>query len=171
VARCPAKVKDYKRGTAQKIVTRCIKIGEVVRKAKETGTDPKEAFVKVSGAVELFEGKIASFEMEGTGGFNWGNWYIDGTGSYKGHKLRVWFKNENLVSWLDGEPKAMGPDLICILESGCFEPLSNFRPNGEHTGKKVIVYRIKAIDAWKKPKGIELFDPRHFGFDIDYTPL
>lgn len=171
VARCPAKVRDYRRGTAQKIVTRCVEIGEAVRKAKETGKDPREAFVEASGAVELFEGEVASFEMEGSGGFNWGNWRIDGTGVYEGHSLRVWYKNENLVCWLDGEPRAMGPDLICVLESGGFNPLSNFVPDGEHTGKNVTVYGMRAIDAWRKPKGVELFGPRHFGFDIDYTPL
>ena len=171
VARCPGKVKDYKQATVQKIVTQCIEIGEAIRVAKETGKDPKKAFVDTSGAVELFEGNVTSFEMEGTGGFNWGNWYIDGSDNYEGHKMRVWFKNEHLVSWLDGKPNAMGPDLICILENEHFESLSNFKPNGEHTGKKVTVYGIKAVDAWRKPKGIDLFGPKHFGFDIDYTPL
>jgi DUF917 family protein len=171
VARCPAKVLDYKRGTAQGIVTQCIQIGEAIRKAKAQGKAPDKAFINVSDAVELFKGKVDSFDMKGTGGFNWGDWYIDGTGPYEGQSLRVWFKNEHLVSWLDGKPNAMGPDLICILESKSFETLSNFKPSGEHNGKHVTVYGIKAIDAWRKPKGIELFGPKHFGFDIDYKPF
>jgi len=171
VARCPATVKEYMLGTAKNIVSRCVKIGEAVRKAKEDGRDPGKAFVEASDAIELFEGRVASFKMEGRGGFNWGDWNVEGAGEYEGHSLRVWFKNEHLVSWLDGKPYVSGPDLITILDSDSFEALSNFRPDGAHDGKNVSVYGLRAIDEWKTPKGIELFGPRHFGFDIEYTPL
>lgn len=170
VARCPATVKDYKRAVALNQVTRCIKIGEAVRKAREKGDEPEVAFIKASGASVIFRGEVSKFECEGRGGFNWGNWYITGSGSYEGRKLRVWFKNEHLVSWLDDEPYVAGPDLMCILERGSFEGLSNFVPNATHDGKEVTVFGIKAIDAWKTPKGIELFEPKHFGFDFDYVP-
>jgi DUF917 family protein len=34
----------------------------------------------------------------------------------------------------------------------------------------VIVGRA-ASPMWRTPKGIELFSPRHFGFDLDYKPI
>ena len=171
VARCPATVKEYKRGVAMNQVSRCIEIGKAVRKAKEQGVHPKEDFLKVSGSVELFEGKVNSFEMEGKGGFNWGNWIIKGTGDHEGHEMKVWFKNENLISWLDGEPFVNGPDLICILEKEGFNSLSNFVRDGTYNGEEVTVFGIPAIEAWKSQKGIELFEPAHFGFDIKYRPI
>jgi hypothetical protein len=171
VARCPGKVKDYRRGTVPKIVSNCIKIGAAIREAKAKGGDPREAFIKASGAVPIFEGKVSDYTFEGTGGFNWGEWFIDGDGEYAGKKMKVWFKNEHLVSWLDDEPYVMGPDLICILERDSFEPLSNFIRGTTHAGKEILVYGIPADDEWKNPKGIELFGPRHFGFDIDYVPM
>lgn len=170
VARCPATVKDYKRAVAPNQVSKCIKIGEAVRDAKERGEDPSKSFLKASGASLIFRGRVTRFESEGRGGFNWGNWHIEGGQDYEGHTLRVWFKNEHLVSWLDGEPFVSGPDLICIIESGTFEGLSNFVPSATHDGKVVTVFGLKAIDAWRTQKGIELFSPRHFGFDFDYAP-
>jgi len=171
VARCPATVKEYKRGVAMNQVSRCIKIGKAIRKSKEQGAYPKEAFLKASGAVELFEGKVGSFEMEGKGGFNWGNWILMGTGKHEGHEMKIWFKNENLVSWLDSEPFVSGPDLICILGKESFMGLSNFVRDGTHKGENVIVFGIPAIEAWKSQSGIRLFEPAHFGFDIKYIPL
>ncbi len=171
VARCPGKVKDYKRAVAPRQVSNCIKIGAAVRDAKENGVDPTEGFMEASGASKVFQGKVSKWEMEGRGGFNWGDWYIEGAGDYEGHSLRVWYKNENLVSWLDDEPFVMGPDLICIVEDGTFEGLSNFMREGTHAGKDVTVFALRAIEAWRKPKGIELFSPRHFGFDIEYAPF
>jgi len=171
VARCPAKVQDFKRGTAQGQVTKCIKIGETIRKAKEKGKDPKEAFTKASSATEIFEGKVDSFTLEGRGGFNWGDWIVSGTGKFSGHKMRVWYKNEYLIGWLDDKPRIMSPDLICITDEEKFEGLSNFTQSGAHNGKKVRVFGIKANDLWRTPKGIDLFGPKHFGFDIKYKPF
>ena len=130
-----------------------------------------EAFQKEAKVYRIFEGTVRSFTMEGRGGFNWGNWQIEGSGKFKGKKLRVWYKNENLVSWLDDKPYAMCPDLICIVDSKTCEGFSNFGQSGTHNGKNVTVFGISANERWRTPKGIEVFGPKHFGFDIEYTPL
>jgi len=171
VARCPAKVEQYEKGIVPGQVTRCMKIGAAIRKAREKGDDPVEAFQKEAKAYRLFEGKVSSFEMEGRGGFDWGDWNIDGAGKFRGRKLRVWYKNENLVSWLDGKPYAMCPDLICIVDSKTCEGLSNFTQSGTHNGKNVTVFGISAHERWRTPKGIEVFGPKHFGLDIEYAPV
>lgn len=171
VARCPGKVRDYKRGTAPNMVTRCMHIGEAIREAKEKGRDPKEAFLEASGAIEIFEGKVASFESEGKGGFNWGNWYIEGADGFDGHKLRIWFKNEHLLSWLDEKPYVTCPDLICVVDSADFEGLSNFVQGGTHDAKDITVFGLKAVEPWRTPMGIEVFGPKHFGFDLEYVPM
>jgi DUF917 family protein len=48
--------------------------------------------------------------------------------------------------------------------------LSNFG-GANHVGKKVTVFGIKALDLWRTVKGVEIFGPRHFGFDINYVPM
>ncbi|KON29084.1 hypothetical protein AC482_07245 [miscellaneous Crenarchaeota group-15 archaeon DG-45] len=158
VARCPASMKDYKRGIVPNQVTKCIRIGRAIREAKEGGLDVRSEFVKTSDAVSLLDG-------------SWGDWHIEGMGRYSGHRMRVWFKNENLISWLDGESHIMCPDLICIVEKEGFEGTSNFVPDGNHDGKTVHVFGLKAHENWGKPEGLEIFTPKHFGYDIPYRPM
>ena len=163
-------VKQFKNGIARNQVSRCIKIGAAIREAREAGEDPKDAFLEASGGVKVFEGTCTGYDAEGKGGFNWGHWYIKGEGDYEGHELKVWYKNENLVSWLDGEQFIVCPDLICIVDTETCEGHSNFR-SADNKGKKVTVFGVRAIDLWRTPKGIEVFGPRHFGFDLDYVPM
>jgi DUF917 family protein len=169
VARCPATVKEYKKGIIPGQVSRCIAIGKSIREAKEKELDIQEEFKKASEAIQVFKGLVTSFTMEGKGGFNWGNWVIKGSGKYSGHEMKVWYKNENLVSWLDGEPYILCPDLITIIDDENFEGTSNFVSDKNHEGKNVIVYCVQAHKNWKKPKALELFSPKHFGFNIDYV--
>jgi len=35
----------------------------------------------------------------------------------------------------------------------------------------LITEILKQSIMWRTPKGIELFSPRHFGFDLDYVPI
>jgi len=168
VARCPATVKMYKKGTIQNQVTKCMNIGEAVRISRSEGKDPTDAFIREANARKLFEGTVLSHEIEGKGGFYWGNWYIKGANEFKDHSLRVWFKNEHLISWLDDEPYVVCPDLICIVDSETCHGLSNFVESGENNGKSVTVLGLKADKAWRTEKGIQLFSPKHFGYDIEY---
>ena len=53
-------------------------------------------------------------DWEDRGGYMYGTTHIRGTGAHEGHTLDVWFKNENHVSWLDGEPWVCSPDLVTL---------------------------------------------------------
>ena len=168
--RSSGSVAEYKKGIAPNQVTRCMKIGAAIKQAREGGRDPRDAFVEASGGTKLFDGKVKSYGSEGKGAFNWGEYHIEGAGKYEGHKLRVWYKNENLLSWLDGKNYVTCPDLICIVYSETCEGLSNFGA-AQHVGKEVTIFGVPAIDRWRTPKGIEILGPRHFGFDQDYVPM
>jgi DUF917 family protein len=169
VARCPATVKTYRSGVIQNQVTKCINIGEVIRTSLSEGNNPIDAFIREVNARKLFEGTVLSHEIEGKEGFNWGNWYIKGNDKFKDHSLRVWFKNEHLISWLDDEPCVVCPDLICIVDSETCHGLSNFVESGENDGKSVTVLGLKAHKAWRTERGRQIFSPKHFGYDIEYS--
>jgi DUF917 family protein len=34
-----------------------------------------------------------------------------------------------------------------------------------------VVFGRRAYKIWRTKRGIELFSPRHFGFDIGYRPI
>jgi len=171
IARCPATAAQFEKGIVPGQVSRCISVGRAIREAREGGGDPVQAFEEEAEAIRVFEGKVTSFTMEGRGGFNWGDWHIDGTAHYHGRRLRIWYKNEHIISWLNDEPNITCPDLICVVDAKTAEGLSNFVPDGTHTGKQVTVFGIRAHERWKTPKGLQVFGPRRFGFDIEYKPL
>ena len=37
-------------------------------------------------------------------------------------------------------------------------------------GAQVVIVGRAASPMWRTPKGLEIFSPRHFGFDVDYRP-
>ena len=151
-------------------VSGSIKLGKAIREAREKGRDPVEAAVKSVNGYLLFKGLVTSFEREERGGFMWGEHHYKGIDEYGGHRFKVWYKNENMISWLDDSPYVTCPDSLCVLDAETGRGLSNW--GGDYTeGRKVAVIGIKAADLWRTPKGLEIFNPRHFGFDIPYVPI
>jgi len=173
VARAPGAVADYKRALVQNSISRCVRLGSTVRASRDKGVSPIESILKSeSDAVRLFSGKITSWTRREEGGFMWGNLSVDGNGEYHGRCLDVWYKNEYLVTWIDGKPYATCPDSICVLDPSSSEGLSAWVPDlREQIGREVEVLGFRADNLWRTDKGITLFGPRHFGYDIDYVPV
>jgi len=151
-------------------ISKSMEVGRGIRRAREEGQDPVEAVLKATDGYLLFKGRIESVEREGKEGFIWGRTRITGSGDYSGQRLEIWFKNENLISWLNDEPYVTCPDLITLLDPETADALSNW---GEdlREGREVVVIGIRAPDLWRTPKGLEILTPRYFGFDIDYRPI
>ena len=171
VAGCPASIKEYRKGMVPNLTSRCIEIGKAVRKAREDGNDPIKAFIETSKARKIFEGEVESFEREARLGYTWGNMVVKGLNEFKGHTLRVWFKNENLVSWLDDKPYVTCPDLICIVDNDNCMGLGNMYELPSYRKKKVTVFGFPAHELWKTDKGLKLWNPKNYGFNIEYKPL
>ena len=151
-------------------ITKSINLGEAIREARDKGKDPVEAAVKSLGAYLLFKGEVTHFSREERGGFMWGEHRYEGADEFKGKKFRIWYKNENIISFLDEKPYVNGPDLLCAMDSKTGKGLSNW--GGDFTeGREVSVIGVKADRLWRTPRGLEIFNPRHFGFDIDYKPI
>ena len=151
-------------------VSKSIEVGRSIREARGRGESPLEAVLESTGGYLLFRGSIESVEREGRNGFLWGRTKMKGSGDYSGHKLEVWFKNENLVSWLDGEPYVTCPDLITLLDPETADALSNWGEDLKK-GREVAVIGIKAPDLWRTPRGLGILTPKYFGFDIEYKPI
>ena len=78
------------------------------------------------------------------------------------------FQNENLCASVDGKILATAPDLICLVDTETFIPVTT---DGLKYGKRVLVVGLKCYPMWRTPKGIELVGPRYFGIDADYIPV
>ena len=93
---------------------------------------------------------------------------LEGIGEYKGHTAYVEFQNENLTATVDGKILATTPDLISLVDTETYIPVTT---DGLKYGKRVMVVGLKCFHLWRTEKGIELVGPRYFGVDTDYIPL
>jgi DUF917 family protein len=166
--RCPVDGRTLKRSIIRGGVGTSIAIGKALREAGILGNDPVQAVIRASGGTELFAGEVSQFEWEDREGFLWGTISLQGEGKYGGHELKVWVKNENLVSWLDGAPYVVTPDLLCILDAATGIPVTNTHMK---EGLQLVVFGIPADPFWRKEEALDLVSPKHFDFDIPYRPM
>lgn len=148
-------------------LSECLALGRAIRVAREEGSDPVAAAAQALAGWVLFRGRLAKREWKNTGYLE-GTHEITGEGESAGHVLKVWFKNENHVSWLDGQPYVTSPDLIELCDAATGEPLSN---TSLREGTQVAVVGRRRRDPYDSPRGLDALGPRHFGFDIEFTGI
>ena len=148
-------------------LSECLALGRAIRVAREQGGDPVVAAADALAGWVLFRGTLTKREWKNTGYLE-GTHEITGEGEFAGQVLKIWFKNENHVSWLDGKPYVTSPDLIEVCDAATGEPLSNTYLS---EGAQVAVVGRRRRDPFDSPRGLEVLGPRHFGFDIDFTPI
>jgi len=166
--RCPVNGEVLKRTAIAGGVSKSIQIGKAFRDAKLRKENPVRAVIQASGGTEIFRGEVNRFEWEDREGFLWGTIYVRGIDPYEKHELKVWLKNENLISWLDGNPHILTPDLICILDAATGEAITNTLIK---EGRRIVVFGIPCDPFWRTKEAIDLVSPGHFGYDIPYTPM
>lgn len=148
--------------------TQAIALGGAVRRAQREHRDPVAAVVEAEDGRLLFRGKVADVSRRATEGFLRGTARFDGQDEWRGRAMEVAFQNEWAVAWLDGRPRAMTPDLICVLDAASGEAV------GTETlryGQRVAVVALRAPAVFTTPRGLELVGPRAFGHDLDYVPV
>lgn len=144
------------------------KLGETFRQAKEAGGDYAGAVARAGGGVKIFQGEIASNDWGTEDGFTIGTMVVSGAGEYAGKEYKIWYQNENIITWMDGKYYATVPDLVCVFDDDNREPLLN--PYGEK-GKKVSIIVLPAPAEWRTARGLEVFGPKSFGYDIEWKPF
>jgi hypothetical protein len=142
-------------------------IGKAFREAKADGGDFVKAVTEVGAGCAMFEGVVFESSYETRDGYTYGNTVIQGSGVYAGHTLRIWYQNENIISWLDGAYFVTVPDLICVFDLDAAMPQLN--PYAK-VGERVAVTALPAPAEWTTQRGLEVFGPRSFGHDVDYKP-
>ncbi|HEY3206872.1 MAG TPA: DUF917 domain-containing protein [Gaiellaceae bacterium] len=148
-------------------MTECLALGRAIREAREAGDDPIAAACHAIGGTLLFQGTVSGRDWANTG-YMEGTHELEGSGAYGGHRLKVWFRNENHVSWLDGEPWVASPDLIEFCDPETGEPLVN---TYLELGQEIAVVGRRRRDQFDSPAGLETLGPRHFGFDLEFRGI
>ena len=148
--------------------SKAIRLGRTVQTARRAHRDPIEALVEAEGGRLLFTGKIADVARRATEGFLRGTARLDGLGDDRGRRFELAFQNEFAVGWLDGVPRVMTPDLICVMDTVSGEAI------GTETlryGQRVSVVALSAPPILLTPKGLEHVGPRAFGYDLDFVSV
>jgi DUF917 family protein len=166
--RCPVSGAALRRMAIRGTVSRALAIGRALREARAAGRDTVAAAIEAAGGVRLFQGRVAALTWEDRGGFMWGEYTLEGAGPSVGHTLRIWLKNENEISWLDGNPYVMTPDLLCTVEADTGRPFTN---SALRQGLEMVVFGVPADAMWRTPEGLALAGPAHFDFDLPYRPM
>ena len=143
-------------------------VGKAFRKAKTAGEDFVAAVTKVGNGKMMFKGTVSESSYETRDGYTYGDTVITGTDEYSGHTMHIWYQNENIISWLDDEFYVTVPDLICVFNMD--EKMPQLNPYAA-VGEQVEVTALPAPVEWTTKRGLEVFGPRSFGFDVDYRPF
>jgi DUF917 family protein len=169
MAATPLPGREMKEIVIRGTLSKCLALGRAMRRAREKREDPINAALEVSGGWHLFEGVVTRKEWEDRDGYMFGTTHIQGRGDYAGQTLEVWFKNENHVSWLNGEAWVCSPDLLTLVYKESGEGTSNTLIK---EGDKVAAVGMKGLEAFRTEFGLnQASGPRYFGFDIDYVPI
>ncbi|MBM5595712.1 DUF917 domain-containing protein [Listeria seeligeri] len=159
---------QIKQSSIKHIVTLSEEIGKVIRKTSLDESEKLQQLLDVTKGYHLFEGKITDVVRETRAGFNFGRVRINGLNNDAESEVIVHFQNENLVAEKNGQPIAITPDLICMVDLETLMPVTT---EALKYGKRVRVMALPADDAWRTAKGIETVGPRYFGYDVDFAPL
>ena len=160
-------LKDVKEAFVPGTLTRAYNIGKAIREARESGANAVEAAVKVVEGWLLFEGEVSKRETEDREGYYWGKNTIEGTGKFDGHTFKIFFKNENHITWLDDEAYVTSPDIIEVVQLDTAEPITNTKLK---EGDLVAVIGAKN-ERFRSEGGVSLVGPKHYGYDIEYIPI
>ncbi len=141
-------------------ISESLALGRAIREAREAGLDPVVAAARALDGWVLFRGTIVRREWTNTGYLE-GTHDVAGEGAFAGNVLRIWYKNENHVSWLDGEDYIASPDLIEVCDADTAEPLVN---TYLEEGQRIAVVGMQRRDVWDSSDGLAALGPAHFGW-------
>jgi len=166
--KAPRTGKEVKEWGIHYTVTKATELGRAVMAARQRHDDPVQAVLDHEGGKQLFRGKVVDVARETTGGFLRGSTTIEGIDADKGSRLELAFQNEWAVAFRDGQPVAMTPDLLCLLDTISGSAIGT---ESVRYGQRVTVIALPAPELLTTPAGIAAVGPRAFGYDIDFRSV
>jgi len=169
IALYPMTGAEAKRAILRGSLTLISEIGRIIRSEQAANRNPAERLAKELNGVRLFEGRVTDVDRRTEGGFARGRAVFEGLDSYQGQTFTLKFQNEFLMAETgDGTPRAMTPDLICLLDLETGEPITT---ETMAYGFRVIVFGLPCDPKWRSAHGLELVGPRYFGYEVDYQTI
>ncbi len=165
---------DVRRTAIPRTLSMALALGRSIRLAREAKTSPFDAIAETlrttlySHLRELFVGKVSDVERRTTDGFAKGRAVISPLDPTSDDTLHLWFQNENLIAWRNGECVAIVPDLICVVDEETAEPITT---EGLRYGQRVRVLGISTPDMMRTQEALRAFGPAAFGLSEPFVPV
>lgn len=163
----PISGKQLKRLLVRGSVSKAYEVGKLLTKARSKEGNLAD-LLKTVGMKCIFRGEVVKKEWRDEEGYYMGYHTLSGTQDFAGKELKMYFKNETHIAWIDGVYFASSPDLICTVEPNIMKPLRN---DDIKVGNEIEVYVAGCDPVLKTEKVIKYLEPRYFGFDIDYKEI
>jgi DUF917 family protein len=160
--------KKMKQWCVRGTITLAMEIGRRIVEANRNKLNPVDSILEVTRGYRLFEGKVTDVRRDLTTGFVRGKALFDGMDGDKGIAFELHFQNENLIGLRNGEPCAIVPDLITVLDRETGRPITTERLR---YGQRVVIIGMPCSPIWRSAAGIALVGPRYFKYDLDYVPI
>lgn len=167
IAEYPMTGQDVKRTAIAGTISLGRGLGAAIRQARAAHRDP---FTALTGALRptiygdgeiLFSGRVIDVSRRTEAGFARGTVVMEAFGS--GGQLVITFQNEHLEARIDGELRAIVPDLICTLDAETAEPITT---ESLRFGQRITVYTIRAPEIMRTPEALNTFGPAAFGLAV-----
>ena len=149
-----------------------LELGRVIRTAHEQHRNPFTALVEcLAGTIyrfghSLLEGKVTDVERQSADGFVRGTARI---ATFDGLRtVELTFQNEHLMARSGDRLLAVAPDLITVLDAETAFPITT---EALRYGQRVRVFVIGTPEIMRTPEALEVFGPRAFGLDEEWTPV
>ncbi|HUQ79208.1 MAG TPA: DUF917 domain-containing protein [Patescibacteria group bacterium] len=153
--------------------SRSLEIGRALVKARAEDRDPVSAIATILAAESLFRGEITHLLEEDRLGFYVTKATLKGSGPNAGSTAEIVIKNEAMLLFIDGRPRAIFPDSIYMLEPSTGRGYMSVELR---VGSPMSILgapahpRLRA--AATSAKGATSLGPVRFGYgDLAYTPI
>lgn len=144
------------------------RLGDAVLSAQAEGSDPVRAVCDVSEGEVLFAGKIVDVDRRFERGYNFGRLTLDGLNQYSSSNATIDLQNEFLICHVDGEIRAIVPDLITLVDSERGTPITT---EVLRYGLRATVIGIPAPAELTTEQAMQFVGPQAFGYDLPYVPF
>ena len=169
IALYPMSGADAKRAILRGSLSLITSIGRIIRSEQANNRNPADRLARDLKGVRLFEGRVVDVDRRTEGGFARGRAIFEGLEDYQGQDFTLHFQNEFLMAeGANGAPRAMTPDLICLLDLETGEPITTEQMS---YGYRVIVFGLPCDDKWRSEAGLALVGPQYFGYETTYQPI
>lgn len=154
-------------------ITASLEIGRAVIRAREQGDNPVNVVAEYVGGALLAVGEISDLHEEESMGFYFTTATIEGQGEHAKTKVELIIKNETMMLRIDGDIKAIFPDLILMLDPESGRGLMSIElKKGSPIALIGVPCHPRLRQAAISSEGQSAFSPERYGQkEVAYQPI